>query len=208
MPIKYSCINDGQKLVAEHPAGELPKFATTLQSVFTSVPPKEFRRQTVEDTDVNFHYLSNGDGRIVGCVSTKETRARVVTGFLEAVEQLVRGPSVDMRNSKKLLQSKMEYFNDPANDKIAVVQESVDAAKNIMSDNVDKAMARGDQLGEMHQRSVNLQSQAQEFEGNAQALKNAMCWKNIKMMVLIGVVVTVVIIIIVFIACKPNLSAC
>ena len=208
MPVKYACINDGNKLIAEHPAGEFPKLAQTLQTVLATVPPREYRRQTVEDQEVNFHYLSNGDGRIVGCVSTREVRSRTISSFLEAVEALVRGPSADLRNGKKMLQTKMEYFNDPANDKISAVQESIDRAKDLMTDNVDKAMARGDQLDEMHQKSSNLQQQAHEFDSKAQDLKTAMCWKNIKMMVLIGAAVTVVIIIIVFIACKPNLSDC
>ena len=85
MPIKYSCINDGKTLVAEHPPAEQPKLAQTLQTVLATVPPKEYRRQTVEDTDVCFHYLSTGDGRIIGCATTKDVKGRVVFNFLDGV---------------------------------------------------------------------------------------------------------------------------
>ena len=91
MPIRYSATYvDGTKL-AEHPGGEFPALATTLDTVVSSVPRREYRRQTVEDTSTNFHYLSNGEGRIVGCATTKDVKTRVVFNFLDAVEALVRG---------------------------------------------------------------------------------------------------------------------
>ena len=53
MPIKYSCINDGANLISEFPPEEQPKLAATLKSVLDSVPPREYRRQTAENADVN-----------------------------------------------------------------------------------------------------------------------------------------------------------
>jgi hypothetical protein len=208
MPIKYACISEGGKIVAEHPAGEQPKLAATMATVLETIPPREYRRQTVEDNDVNYCYLSSGDGRVVGCVCTKDVRTRTVAGFLEAVESLTRGPSADLRNAKKMLQQKMDYFNDPANDKITAVQDSIDRAKDLMTVNVDKALARGDQLGNMHEKSVTLQQQASDFDTKATQLKRHMCWRNVKLTIMIGLALFVVIMIIVFIACKPNLSAC
>jgi len=102
----------------------------------------------------------------------------------------------------------MDYFNDPANDKITAVQDSIDRAKDLMTVNVDKALARGDQLGNMHEKSVTLQQQASDFDTKATQLKRHMCWRNVKLTIMIGLALFVVIMIIVFIACKPNLSAC
>lgn len=208
MPIKYSCINDGKTLVAEHPPAEQPKLAQTLQTVLATVPPKEYRRQTVEDTDVCFHYLSTGDGRIIGCATTKDVKGRVVFNFLDGVEVLIRGPTADMRNAKKILQQKMDFHNDPANDKITAVQDSIDRAKDIMTDNVDKALARGDRLDTLHSKSVTLQNQAMTFQKKSTDLKRSLCMRNAKFTAMIVGAVLALILIILLIVCKPNFSAC
>ncbi len=209
MPIKYAVINEGTASIAEYPfAGEFPKQVQNLQMILATVPPREFRRQTIEDGEEFYHYLSNSDGRIVGCVATRDTRSRIINGFLEAVEVLIRGPAADLRNAKKMLQIKMEYFNDPANDKIAVIQAQLDQAGAVTTENVEKALARQEKVDEMNAKSNTLKDQANNFDEKAQTLKTEMCWKNMKMMVMIGAAITVVIIIIVFIACKPNLQDC
>jgi vesicle-associated membrane protein 7 len=208
MPIKYSCINNGAELVSEYPAEEQPKLAATLKSVIDSVPPKEYRRQTVEDADVNYHYISNGDGRIVGCASTKDVKTRVVFNFLDAVESLVRGPNADLRNAKKVLKQKMEFHNDPANDKITAVQDSIDKAKDIMTDNVDKALARGDRVDTLHAKSVTLQEQALTFQTKSTQLKRSLCMRNAKFAAMIAFAVVVLILILVMVICKPNFRDC
>ena len=208
MPIKYSCVNDGANMLAEYPVGEQPKLATTLQTVLNTVPAKEYRRQTVEDTDTNYHYLSSGDGRIIGCASTKDVKSRVVFNFLDAVEALVRGQTYDMRNAKKLLQQKQEYYNDPANDKITAVQDSIDRAKDIMVDNVDKALARQDRLDTLHAKAVTLQDQAATFQKKSTELKRSLCLRNAKFAAMIVAAVAILIFIILLIVCKPNFSDC
>lgn len=208
MPIRYSCINDGGSMVSEFPVAEQPKLAQTLQTVLATVPPREYRRQTVEDTDINYHYLSNGDGKIVGCAATKDVKSRIVFNFLDAVEALVRGANADLRNAKKLLQQKVEFYNDPANDKITAVQDSIDRAKNIMHDNVDKTLARGDRLDTLHAKSVTLEGQAQTFNKKATQLKRNYCLNHAKFIVMIVVAVAVLILIVLMIICKPNFKDC
>ena len=207
MPIRYSAVfGDGDKIV-EFPVAEFPTLAKTLETVVSSVPRREYRRQTVEDTETNYHYLSNGEGRIVGCVTTKDVKSRVVFHFLDSVQDAVRG-TVDPRAAKKMLQQKMEFHNDPANDKISAVQESIDNAKNIMTDNVDKALARGDRIDTLHAKSVTLQEQSQKFNKNSQALERMMCRRNAKFAILAGASVVVLIFIVLMVICKPNFSDC
>eukprot|EP00331_Platyophrya_macrostoma_P003620 CAMPEP_0176425144 /NCGR_PEP_ID=MMETSP0127-20121128/11231_1 /TAXON_ID=938130 /ORGANISM="Platyophrya macrostoma, Strain WH" /LENGTH=211 /DNA_ID=CAMNT_0017806283 /DNA_START=63 /DNA_END=698 /DNA_ORIENTATION=+ len=210
MPIKYSCINDGSTLLAEYPPQEQPKLADTLQKVIATVPPKEYRRKTIEDKEggVNYHYIANGEGRIVGCVTSSDVRMRTVFAFLEAVEPLVRGPATDLRNGKKLLQQKMEFYNNPQNDKITALNDDINQVVDVMMDNMDKVLTRGDRLDSLHAKSVTLADQAHAFQTTSTQLKRNMCMRNVKMFIMIGGAVAVLILIIVLIACKPNFSSC
>lgn len=215
MPIKYSCINDATALLAEYPAGEQPKLADTMQKVIATVPPKEYRRKTIEDKEgsVNYNYISNGEGRIVACVSTSDMRMRTVYAFLEAVEPLVRSSGVgaqgsELRNGKKLLQQKMEFYNNPQNDKITALNDDINQVVDVMMDNMDKVLARGDRIDTLQDKSATLADQAQQFQQRSTELKRNLCMKNLKLTLMIAGAVIIVIIIIVLIACKPNFSRC
>ncbi|KAK7201826.1 Qc-SNARE protein [Novymonas esmeraldas] len=214
MPIKYSCVNDETTLLAEYPAGEQPKLAETMQKVIATVPPKEYRRKTIEDKDggVNYNYISNGEGRIVACVTTSDMRMRTVYAFLEAVEPLVRGSvgpqGAELRNGKKLLQQKMEFYNNPQNDKITALNDDINQVVDVMMDNMDKVLARGDRIDTLHEKSSTLADQAQQFQQRSTELKRNLCMKNLKLTLMIVGAVIVVIIIILLIVCRPNFSRC
>jgi vesicle-associated membrane protein 7 len=210
MPIRYACINDGTNMVAEFPSGEQPKLAETLQLVLSKVPPKEYRRKTIEDAPngLQYHYLSNGEGRIVACAATSDVKMRTVFAFLEAVEPVVRGPSADLRGAKRLLQQKLEYYNNPANDKISALNQEINDVKEVMMDNMDKVLARGDRVDTLAAKSTTLAEQADQFQKRSTELKRAFCMRNAKLTAMIVGSVLVTIVIILFVVCKPNFSDC
>lgn len=197
-------------MMSEFPVGEQPKLAETLQRVLATIPPKEYRRKTIEDKDsgFNYYYISNGEGRIVGCVATSDVRMRTAFAFLEAVEPLVRGPATDFKNAKKLLQQKMEFYNNPANDKITALNDDINQVVDVMMDNMDKVLARGDKVDVLHSKTITLADQAQVFQKKATDLKRIMCMRNAKLTIAVVIAVLVVILIILMIACKPNFSDC
>jgi vesicle-associated membrane protein 7 len=208
MSIKYACLykyeTNQPSLIGEFPKDEEKKFAETMLTILVTVLPYEYRKQTIEDEYMNYSYFAFDRKHIVGCVTTKNTRARIVSGFLEDVSKNI----FNCTDYNKLLKEKTKYYNDPANDKLSQVQISIENAKNIMTENVEKAMEKGDQLDQMHSKSSDLSQSASQFETKAVELKREMCWRNIKMMVMIGLGIFVVISIIVLLACKPNFSAC
>eukprot|EP00796_Vickermania_ingenoplastis_P011414 gene11414-7918_t len=212
MPIKYSCINEGANLLADYPADADPKYAETMQKVLSTVPPREYRRKTIDDKEggVNYHYISNGEGCIVACVTSSDMRMRTVFAFLEAVEPLVRGSGqgAELRNGKKLLQQKMEFYNNPQNDKITALNDDINQVVDVMMDNMDKVLTRGDRIDTLQEKSSNLADQAQQFQDRSTELKRALCMKNVKFTIMIVCAVILVVIIIVMIACNPNFSKC
>ncbi|CCW60189.1 unnamed protein product [Phytomonas sp. EM1] len=193
---------------------EEPQLAETMQKVIATISPKEYRRKTIEDKEggVNYNYISNGEGRIVACVTTSDMRMRTIFAFLEAVEPLVRGSvgpqGSELRNGKKLLQQKMEFYNNPQNDKITALNEEINQVVDVMMDNMDKVLARGERLDTLVDRATSLSNQAQEFQHCSTELKRNLCMKNIKLTLIIIAVVLVFILIILMIVCKPNFSRC
>nr|CCC90652.1 putative synaptobrevin [Trypanosoma congolense IL3000] len=214
MPIKYSCINEGTTLLAEYPPDEFPKMAELMQKVIATVPHNEYRRKTIEDKDggVNYHYISNGEGHTVACVTSNDMRMRTVFAFLEAVEPLVRQnagqPNSELRNGKKLLQQKMDFYNNPQNDRITALNDDINQVVDVMMDNMDKVLARGDRIDTLQERSATLSEQAQQFQQRSTQLKRSMCMKSMKLTIMIILTVAVIIFIIIIFICKPNFSNC
>jgi hypothetical protein len=88
----------------------------------------------------------------------------------------------------------------PSTAKNAQINANMEATKTVMTDNLAKALARGEKLEVMEQKSENIKGSAAAFQRDASNLKRAMCWQKYKWYILIGIVVIVVILIIIIIA--------
>merc|ERR1712142_1001869 len=80
--------------------------------------------------------------------------------------------------------------------KLQQTQAQVDEVVDIMRTNVQKVLERDAKLSELDDRADALQQGAAQFEQQAGSLKNKMFWKNMKMMIIMGVIGLIVIIII------------
>ena len=214
MSIKYACVNEGRTLVSELPAGEQAKLGDILQRIIATIPQNEYRRKTIEDdkgSGVNFHYLANGQGKVFACAATPEVRMQIAFAFLESVESAckgVEGATLDAKLVKKTLQGKLEYYNNPKNDKIGALNTEITGVKDVMLQNMDKVIARGDQIDAMAQKSNQLVDDASKFQKGATKLKHMECAKNAKMTIAVVSVVIIVLLVILMVACKPNFSNC
>ncbi|XP_054268086.1 synaptobrevin-1-like [Macrosteles quadrilineatus] len=74
------------------------------------------------------------------------------------------------------------------NKRIQQSQAQVDEVVGIMRVNVEKVLERDQKLSELDNRADILQQGASQFEQAAGRLKRKMWWKNVKMMIIMGVI--------------------
>ncbi|XP_056275805.1 vesicle-associated membrane protein 8 [Pseudoliparis swirei] len=84
--------------------------------------------------------------------------------------------------------------------KVQTLKDQVDGVKNIMTQNVDRILARGERLDDLMGKSEDLQAGAQHFKQTSQKVARSYWWKNVKLVVIIVVVVLIVILIIILLA--------
>lgn len=84
-----------------------------------------------------------------------------------------------------------------SNKKLQQTQAKVDEVVGIMRVNVDKVLERDQKLSELDNRADALQMGAAQFEQQAGKLKRKYWWKNLKMMIIIGVICAIILIIII-----------
>merc|ERR1712142_1346304 len=84
-----------------------------------------------------------------------------------------------------------------AQKRMAQQQAQVDDVVGIMRTNVEKVLERDQKLSQLDERADALQNGASQFEKQAGKLKRKMWWKNLKMMIIMGVIGLILLIIIV-----------
>ncbi|KAL6114731.1 vamp8 [Pungitius sinensis] len=85
-------------------------------------------------------------------------------------------------------------------DKVQTLKEQVDGVKDIMTQNVDRILARGERLDDLMGKSEDLQAGAQNFKQTSQKVARTFWWKNVKMVVVIVVIVLVIVLVIILLA--------
>ncbi|KAI9322540.1 synaptobrevin-domain-containing protein [Dichotomocladium elegans] len=76
--------------------------------------------------------------------------------------------------------------------KTAHVQAQVDEVVNIMQDNIDKVMQRGERLDDLRGKTEDLQSTAHHFRRGANQVRKRMWWKDLKWKIIIAVTILVI----------------
>ncbi|XP_051539453.1 vesicle-associated membrane protein 8-like [Myxocyprinus asiaticus] len=85
-------------------------------------------------------------------------------------------------------------------DRVKTLQSQVDGVKDIMTQNVDRILARGERLDDLMGKSEDLQAGAQNFKHTSQKVARAYWWKNVKIIVVIIVIVIIIVLIVIFLA--------
>ncbi|XP_029793582.1 vesicle-associated membrane protein 8 isoform X1 [Suricata suricatta] len=86
------------------------------------------------------------------------------------------------------------------NDRVRNLQSEVEGVKNIMTQNVERILARGENLDHLRNKTEDLEATSEHFKTTSQKVARKFWWKNVKMIVLICVVVFIIILLIVLFA--------
>jgi len=108
----------------------------------------------------------------------------------------------------RTMQKQMEYYNSSSADSLAQVTTKLDDVKNIMVQNIEMVLERGEKLELLVDKTEKLQAQAFKFQASSRQLKNAMFWRRVKLTLLIVFIVLLIIWIITAIACGITYAKC
>lgn len=165
-----------------------------------------------------YHVLVS-DGITFLCMSEEGFGRRIPYAFLEDVKnKFVANYGTAAMNAvayeyntefSRVLQQQMDYFsNDPNADAITRVRGGIAEVKNVMIENIEKVLERGERIELLVDKTDHLSSEAFMFRKEARKLKNKMRWKNIKLILLIILILIVVIYIISACACGLTWKRC
>ncbi|KAJ3011595.1 UNVERIFIED_CONTAM: Vesicle-associated membrane protein 4, partial [Siphonaria sp. JEL0065] len=81
--------------------------------------------------------------------------------------------------------------------KVQAIQDQVDSVINVMNNNLEKVVNRGENLNEMQTKAEGLQNEALLFKNNAREVRKKMWWKDVKMQLILAAIIAVILIIII-----------
>lgn len=217
MPLIYSFVARGTTVLAEYTSYS-GNFNTVAIECLQNVknPDSKF---TITCDKHTFNFLVH-DGITYLVVADESYGRQIPFAFLERVRdeftgkyadkaQTAAAHSLDKSFGPKLKQH-MEYCaNHPEElSKVAAVQKKVDEVKNIMVENIEKVLERGERIELLVDKTDNLKFQAEKFQRAGRQLRNKFWWQNCRMKIILASVVILLAVVIFLLVCFSGGNNC
>jgi len=96
-----------------------------------------------------------------------------------------------------VIERRMEFFNsdeaDRAIDNIGHVKSQIDEVRDVMVQNIERVLERGEKIELLVDKTDRLNQQAFRFEASSRSLRRTMYWRRIRCYVASGVIAVLVI---------------
>ncbi|EIM83727.1 VAMP/synaptobrevin-like protein [Stereum hirsutum FP-91666 SS1] len=201
MSLIHALVAQGDTILAEHQAGQRD-FSQATQTILSRIGPGNSKMTYVWEQYL-FHYIAEG-GFIFLTMADDSAGRRMPFTFLGDLQRKFASTSSSssIPHSPHALQHTFgptisqlmyTYNTNPPTDELARAQNELDQVKNIMVQNVEQILSRGERIELLVDKTDNMASQATAFRRGARTVRRQMWWKN-KRVVALGVLVALVLV--------------
>ena len=161
MPIVYALIARKKSVLAEYTASS-GNFPTVTRVLLSKIPEQDSKMSYVYDKHI-FHFIVD-NGITFLCMTDESLKRRIAFAFLEDIKSLFREKYSQIEETaiafslneafSPILKQRIEYFssektnsktdNVKFNDNLTRVQKQIDDVKDVMVENIDRVMQRGE----------------------------------------------------------------
>lgn len=177
-------------------------FSTVTRVLMRKIPNKDDKLSYLYDQYV-FHYMVS-DGLTYLCMTDNEFSRQTAFQFLNEIKKRFLATYGDRGKTalafafnadfERTLQSQMDVYNKmKGDDKVTRIQDQISEVRNVMIENIDRVLERGEKIELLVDKSEILDQHSFKFRTQARTLKRAMWWKNIKLIVIIVIILVLVI---------------
>jgi vesicle-associated membrane protein 7 len=215
MTILYALVSRGKTVLAEYSSAS-GNFPTITRVLLAKIGDNNGKMSYVYDQHC-FHYIVE-NGLIFLCMCDDLNKRRVPFLFLEDIKERFLSTYGDRAQTAiafnmnesfgPVLKQRIEYFQSNNGDSFSAIHEKLDDVKNVMVQNIDLVLERGEKLELLVDKTEALSNEAFNFKSRATTLKNQMWWKKVKTYALIFFIVALVIFFIVWFACGTSFQKC
>ncbi|NXA44273.1 VAMP8 protein, partial [Eudromia elegans] len=85
-------------------------------------------------------------------------------------------------------------------ERVRELQSEVEGVKSIMTQNVERILARGENLDHLRDKTEDLEATSEHFKTTSQKVARRYWWKNVKLLLILGLVGAIILILIILLA--------
>lgn len=205
MSIIYSLIARGTTVLVDY-TESTGNFQQITSSILQKIPLDDDTKCTYVSGSYHFHVIVD-DGIIYLCMADEEFGKRQPYAFLEEIKRRFVNSSLKQRartahanefrrDFGQVLASQMSLFSDPGHDdtdQISKVRREVNEVKDVMTQNIEKVLERGERIDVLVGKAEELDHSSQVFHRQSTRLRQKMWWQDKKMCLILLLVLAVII---------------
>jgi vesicle-associated membrane protein 7 len=219
MPIIYVIISRGPELLMEYKEEkvELSEDSTAARILLSKVGHNN-HRMSYKNKERIYHYIVE-DGITYFCATDSEVKYRIPFAFLEEIKGTFRGQygsevhtavayAFD-KEFKPVVKERATFYNtNPESDTISRVQNQLDQVREVMVENIDKLLERGEKIELLLDKTEDLNMHAGKFQKQSKKLHYKMWCRNMKFYAIVTVMFLMLLYVILAMACGFNFGKC
>ncbi|KAF5370067.1 hypothetical protein D9758_001388 [Tetrapyrgos nigripes] len=202
MSLIHALVARGPNILAEHKSGSRD-FSNATQTILSKIPPNNSKLTYVWEQYL-FHYVSEGGFTYLVMADDSAGRrmpfaflSELQRKFLEAPSSSDNDPDMPAYGMQgtfgPVISSLMHQYNtSPPQDEVARAQAELNQVKDIMVQNVEQILSRGERIELLVDKTDVMAGQATAFRRGARTVRRQMWWRNKKILglsILVGLIV-------------------
>lgn len=192
-------------------------FPQITRNIITKVPKNGKFSYSYNESFV-YHYISENNFMFM-CLVDAEFNKRAAFIFLEDLKGRFFSKYSKIANTViafgvhsefvNTIKERMDFYSSSKNiDKLSALKETVEQTKNVLLENIDKVLARGEKVELLVKKTEHMSDQAVSMKKRAIMVKRKMWLQNIKMYAICGCLTVMLILMIVLSVCSTDFSEC
>ncbi|KAK2994177.1 hypothetical protein RJ640_018162 [Escallonia rubra] len=218
MAILYALVARGSVVLAEF-IGASTNASAVARQILEKTPGSNDVNVSYSQDRYIFH-VRRTDGLTVLCMADDTAGRRIPFAFLEDIHQrfvrtygraVLSAHAYAMNDEfSRVLSQQMEYYSsDPNADRINRLKGEMSQVRNVMIENIDKVLDRGDRLELLVDKTANLQGNTFRFRKQARRFRSTVWWRNVKLTIaLILLLLVIVYVVLAFVCHGLALPSC
>lgn len=173
-PLIYSAVFDGTKVLAEYETqpGPARKLGIAIASKATPGSQMSYTAGSLSG-----HYLARSDNAVFVAVCDQSVPRRIPFALLQKLDASI--PNLGDANIFKVLQETCDGLD--GSDGLQLARQEIDQVRNVVVENIDHLMERGERLSLLVDRTNDMNSNAELFRRRTHAVSRKFWWQNVKL---------------------------
>ncbi|BEJ16448.1 hypothetical protein CspHIS471_0510530 [Cutaneotrichosporon sp. HIS471] len=217
MSLLHALVSRGTTILAEHATGNTVLKPAAKITILSKIPPNNSKLTYVWQ-DRLIHYVSS-DGVIYLIMADDSVGRRMPFGFLAEIERRFTAEYTPDEISSagdhglddfesELARLMNQYTENPPADPLKQAQTDLSNVKDIMVQNIDSILQRGERLDLLVDKTDTLAGQAYAFRRGARSVRRQQWWKNTRITALTAFVCVLLMYLFIAQFCGASLTHC